>query len=241
MAVYLLSLGRHLGYPPQRLQQFATIGMLLDIGKLFVDRALLTKTGPLEAEEVRAVQRHVQLGLEALTPDGDLQQNIVDGIAQHHERVDGSGYPKGLNSDTIGMEGKLAAIVDSFAAMTSPRTYAPVMTAYQAMRELYRQTGSHFQESLVDKFVQAVGMFPVGSVVQLSGGEIAAVVRHNRHRRLEPCVLVLTDKDRQVLDSPFEMDLLTQGQLSVEQKRSRIARALAPGEFDIDLSSFYLG
>lgn len=240
VAVYLLTLGRHLGYPPPRLVQFATIGLLLDIGKLFVDRALLSKAGPLTEAELRAVQKHVELGLAALAPSGDLDQTIIDGIAQHHEWFDGNGYPNGLKADDIGMEGRLAAIADSFTAMTSPRPYAPSLTAYHAMRELYRQAGTHYQESLVDKFVQAVGIFPVGAMVELSGGEIAVVVRHNRHRRLEPCVLVLTDSNRQRLASPFEMDLLTQQQLSVEHKLTRIARAVPPGEFDLDLSGLYL-
>jgi hypothetical protein len=124
--------------------------------------------------------------------------------------------------------------------MTSPRTYAPVMTAYQALRELYRHAGTHFQESLIDKFVEAIGIFPVGAMVELSSGEVAVVVRHNRQRRLEPCVLVLTDRDRKPLDSPFEIDLLTQAHLSVEHKLNRIARALQPGEFEFDLSELYL-
>ena len=240
VAVYLLTLGRHLGYPPPRLVEFATIGMLLDIGKLFVDRALLSKAGRLSEEELRAVQQHVQLGLAALAPAGELSQTIVDGIAQHHERIDGSGYPNALLGSAISMEGKMAAIADSFTAMTSPRTYAPVMTAYQALRELYRQAGTHFQESLIDRFVEAIGIFPVGAMVELSSGEVAVVVRHNRQRRLEPCVLVLTGKDRQLLDSPFEIDLLTQAHLSVDHKLARIARALQPGEFDFDLSELYL-
>jgi HD-GYP domain-containing protein (c-di-GMP phosphodiesterase class II) len=241
VAVYLLTLGRHLGYPPPRLVKFATIGLLLDIGKLFVDRALLSRTGPLTAVELGEVQKHVELGLAALTPSGELDQAIVDGIAQHHEWIDGSGYPNGLKGDAISMEGRLAAIADSFTAMTSPRTYAPPLTAYQAMRELYRQAGTHYQESLVDKFVQAVGIFPVGAMVELSGGEIAVVVRHNQHRRLEPCVLVLTDGNRNRLNSPLEIDLLTQAQLSVEHKLTRIARAVPPGELDLDVSGLYLG
>jgi HD-GYP domain-containing protein (c-di-GMP phosphodiesterase class II) len=241
VAVYLLTVGRHLGYPPPRLVQFATIGLLLDIGKLFVDRELLSRAGPLSNEEIGAVRRHVELGLAALTPSGELDQIIVDGIAGHHERIDGTGYPKRLAGDDISMEGRLAAIADGFTAMTSPRAYAPSLTAYQAMRELYRQAGSHYQESLVDKFVQAVGIFPVGSLVELSGGEIAVVVRHNRYRRLEPCVLVLTDDTRQQLDMPYEIDLLTQAQLSVEHKLTRIGRAIAPGECDLDTAGLYIG
>ncbi len=239
-AVYLLTFGRHLGYPPPRLVMFAMIGLLLDIGKLFVDRALLDKAGPLAEDELVEVQKHVELGLAALSSSGDLDPPIIDGIAQHHEWVDGTGYPNGLAGTAIGMEGKLAAIVDSFTAMTSPRAYAPSLTAYQAMRELYRHAGTHFQESLIDKFVQAVGIFPVGSIVELSGGELAVVVRQNQQRRLEPCVLVLTDGERRRLEAPQEIDLLTQSQLSIEHKLTRISRSVPPGEVHLDLSQLYL-
>jgi hypothetical protein len=77
--------------------------------------------------------------------------------------------------------------------------------------------------------------------VELSGGEIAVVVRHNRYRRLEPCVLVLTDDTRQQLEMPYEIDLLTQAQLSVEHKLTRIGRAIAPGECNLDTAGLYIG
>lgn len=241
VAVYLLAMGRQLGYPPRRLLEFATIGLLLDVGKLFVDRAILTKTGPLTEDELRTVQRHVELGLEALAPEKTLPESVVMGLAQHHERLDGTGYPKQLKDTEISMEGRLAAIADGFAAMTSVRPYAPVLTAYQAMQELYRRSGTFYQESLVDKFVEAVGVFPIGSLVELSSGEVAVIVRHNRQRRLEPCVLVITDRHRVPLDAPFEIDLLSQRQLSVEHKLVRLARALPHGEVDFDLGALYLG
>jgi HD-GYP domain-containing protein (c-di-GMP phosphodiesterase class II) len=240
VAVYLLALGRQLGYPPVRLMEFATIGLLLDVGKLFVDRAILTKAGALTEQEVRDVQRHVELGLEAMAPESTLAESVVAGLAQHHERLDGLGYPNGLKETEISMEGRLAAIADGFAAMTSERPYAPVLTAYQAMQELYRRTGTFYQESLVDKFVEAVGVFPIGSLVELSSGEIAVVVRHNRQRRLEPCVLVITDRTRALLETPFEIDLLSQRQLSVEHKLTRLARALPASEVDFDLGALYL-
>ena len=240
VAVYLLALGRLLGYPPKRLMEFATIGLLLDVGKLFVDRAILTKAGTLTELELRDVQRHVELGLEALAPESNLSESVIAGLAQHHERLDGTGYPHGLKDLEISMEGRLAAIADGFAAMTSERPYAPVMTAYQAMQELYRRSGSFYQESLVDKFVEAVGVFPIGSLVELSSGEIAVIVRQNRQRRLEPCVLVITDRNRAPLDTPFEIDLMSQRQLSVEHKLIRLARALPAGEVDFDLGALYL-
>jgi HD-GYP domain-containing protein (c-di-GMP phosphodiesterase class II) len=241
VAVYLLMLGRHLGYPPDRLAELATTGLLLDVGKLFVDAALLRKAGPLSEDEFFKVQRHVDLGLEALTRAGALPTGVYDGIAQHHERMDGSGYPRRLAGNAITIEGRMAAIADSFAAMTSPRPYAQPMSAYQAMRTLFSLSGRCFQESLVEKFVQAVGIFPTGALVELNTGEIAVVIRHNRERRLEPRVLVLTGVDRKPLAAPQELDLMMQKQLALEHGWRRIRQGLPVGAYGLDVSQFYLG
>jgi hypothetical protein len=120
----------------------------------------------------------------------------VEGIAQHHEHLDGSGYPKGLKGDEIGAYGRMAAIADSFAALIAARSYANASAPQDALMNLYEWGGSSFDEPLVEQFVQAIGLFPVGSLVELSSGEVAVVLAQNRLRRLEPRVQVLTGADK---------------------------------------------
>jgi HD-GYP domain-containing protein (c-di-GMP phosphodiesterase class II) len=241
VAVYLLSFARHLGFAPAELVQMATIGLLLDVGKIYIDQALLRRAGPLTPEERARVEQHVGVGVDALQGAGSLSATVLDAIAQHHERVDGTGYPRQLNLEAISFHGRMAAIADSFAAMTSRRAYAPAMAPFEAMKVLYAEAGAKFHAPLVEQFVQAVGIFPTGALVELSSGEVAVVVCHNRVRRLEPRVLVVTDATRRRLDVPFELDLMTQSQPAVGVKPVRIDRGLAEGSYGLDLGALYAG
>lgn len=239
VALYLVALGRHIGFPKSELNSLGMIGMLADTGKTKVPRNLLEKPGMLTPAEFAIVKEHVQLGLDALTKEMALPRAVSQGIAQHHERLDGSGYPRGLKDEQISIYGKMAAISDSFAALITPRPYASPSAPQDAMMNLYEWAGSSFHEPLVEQFVQAVGVFPVGSLVELSNGEVAVVVAHNRIRRLEPRVLVLTTPEKEALATPIERDLL---QITREGRKSvRIVRGLPTGSYGLKLRDYYLG
>ncbi len=238
VAVYLLQLGRHLGFPPEQLGNLGAIGLLLDLGKIKVDRDLLLKRGKLTPPEFMQVKRHVELGLVALEESGNVHPDVRDGIAQHHERLDGSGYPAGLSATQIGIYGRMAAVADSFAALTSLRPYAAALPAYDALKILYVQSGTHYHAPLVEQFVQAIGVFPAGSLVELSSGEVATVLAHNRVRRLEPRVLVLTDPAKNPIHEPMPLDLLLQPK-AADGSDIKIVRGLPTGAYGLDLRQFY--
>ncbi|MEZ5728792.1 MAG: HD-GYP domain-containing protein [Burkholderiaceae bacterium] len=201
VALYMVALGRHLGLPKEELAKLGMVGILADVGKTRVPRALLEKPGMLTDDEYAIVKEHVRLGIEALRESFEPDPEVEAGIAQHHERLDGSGYPRGLKGDEIGLFGRIAAIADSFAAMITPRSYANPTAAQDALMNLFEWAGSSFHEPFAEQFVQAVGIFPTGSFVELSTGEVAIVLAHNRVRRLEPKVLVLTWPDKRPLDA----------------------------------------
>ncbi len=232
VALYLIALGRHLGLPRRELAHLGTVGMLADIGKSLLPQALLEKPGMLTPSEHNVVKEHVRLGLEALHRDMRLARPVEEGIAQHHERLDGSGYPKGLRGDEIGIYGRMAAIADSFAALIAVRAYANASAPQDALMNLYEWAGTSFDESLVEQFVQAIGLFPVGSLVELSTGEVAVVFAHNRVRRLEPRVIVLTGADKSQAAAPFERDLRA-GAKHREHGPVRIVRGLADGAYGL--------
>jgi HD-GYP domain-containing protein (c-di-GMP phosphodiesterase class II) len=238
VAIYLLQLGRHLGFPPEQLANLGAIGLLLDLGKIKVDRELLLRNGKLSPAEFGKVKQHVALGLAALEDSGNVDQDVKDGILQHHERLDGSGYPNGLAGAMISIYGRMAAVADSFAALTSQRPYAPPLPAYDALKVLYAQAGTHYHAPLVEQFVQAIGVFPAGSLVELSSGEVATVLAHNRVRRLEPRVLVLTDANKQPIHEPQPLDLLLQPK-AADGTDIKIVRGLPSGAYDLDLRQFY--
>ncbi len=238
VALYLVALGRHLGFPLGELSNLGMIGMLADVGKTRLPNALLEKPGMLAPAEYNIIKEHVRLGLDALSSSMKLAPAIIEGIAQHHERLDGTGYPKGLRGGEIGIYGRMSAIADSFAALITARAYANACAPQDALMNLYEWAGTSFHEPLVEQFVQAVGIFPVGSFVELSTGEVAAVLAHNRVRRLEPRVIVLTAPDKTPLAEPFERDLLQRARPS-DGGRIRIVRGLAAGAYGLKLRDYY--
>lgn len=240
VGVYLLALGRHLGYPKAQLGQLGTMGLLLDLGKTAVPRTLLEKPGRLTDSEFALVKRHVELGLEVLDASArSLDTDVLEGIGQHHERLNGGGYPHGLAGDDIGIYGRMAGIADCFAALTSPRPYAETLSVSEAMMRLYEWSGELFAPPLVEKLVQAIGVFPVGSLVELSTGEVAVVIRHNKVRRLQPTVLVIADPEKRPMSRFQTIDLLTAG--DARGGGIRVRRGLPNGAYGLDTNACYLG
>ena len=189
VAMCLVALGRHLGLPRRELAHLGTI-VLADVGKARCCRRRCSKPGMRRPQSTTS-SRARATGPEALHRDMRLAQPVEQGIAQHHERLDGTGYPKGLRGEEIGVFGRMAAIADSFAALIAVRAYANASAPQDALMNLYEWAGTSFDEPLVEQFVQAIGLLPVGSLVELSTGEVSRPA-HNRVRRLEPRVMVLT-------------------------------------------------
>lgn len=239
VALYLVALGRHLGYPKHELGYLGQIGMLADIGKTKLPRAILEKPGMLSPAEFELVKEHVNLALHVLANGPQLPDAVMTGIAQHHERMNGSGYPNGLKGGKISIYGKMAAIADSFAALITPRAYANASAPQDALMNLYEWSGTSFHEPMVEQFVQAIGVFPVGSMIELTTGEIGVVVAHNRIRRLEPKVLILSNPDKSALAQPVERDLFKESKAK-NSKPLRITRGLPAGAFGFKLRDYYL-
>ena len=208
VAVNLVAFGRHLGYPKEQLSQLGMVGLLLDVGKIKLPRELLEKHERLTADEFELIKEHVDLGMSILEETPNIHPDVLEGIAQHHERMNGSGYPRNLMGDKISTFGRMGAIADTYAAVTKPRPYAEVISPHHALQMLSTWSGSQFQGDMVEQFIQSIGVFPVGSMVELSTGEVAVVVTHSKFKRLRPKVLVLTEADKTFCVNPSTRDLL---------------------------------
>lgn len=239
VSVYLTSFGRHLGFPKAQLSHLAQVGLLLDIGKIRLPREILEKQGRLSDEEFEQAKAHVAHGLEILAETPDFDAQVLSGIEQHHERMNGTGYPKGLVGDEISIFGRMAGIVDCFAALTNHRPYAAAVSSYEALRNITGWGGDFFHEALVQQFVSSVGVFPVGSLIELSSGEVAIVVEHSKVRRLKPRVLIVTGPDKTPTTFPTMVDLLYDPKMGGEAPPF-IKRGLAPGAYGLNLHDFYL-
>lgn len=233
-SIWTVSLGRQLGFPQSDLNKLALGGLLLDIGKTKVDQAILNKTSRLSDQEMNHVYEHVQYSLDLLQESGNCDPDVLNMIAGHHERHNGKGYPNGLAGDEIPVFARIAAIADCYDAITNNRQYAKAISPSSAIKLLYKWKDIDFQGELVEEFIQAVGIYPTGTLVELSSGEIAIVVAESRVRRLKPKVLILLDSDKKPSTETRSIDLSQAGQALT------IVKSLEPGAFDLDMTSISL-
>jgi HD-GYP domain-containing protein (c-di-GMP phosphodiesterase class II) len=235
VAVFLLCFGRHLGLPKGLLVILGTAGLMQDVGKLRLPRPLLEKRTPLTPAERETLKAHVKHSIDILESSHNASSVLIEIVAQHHERFDGSGYPNGLKGDEITMLGAMSGIVDTYAAMTSSRPYREPAMPQHALRQLYAWRGTLFNPGLVEKFIQCVGIFPVGSLVELNTGEVAIVMAHSQVRRLKPRLMLILDHTRQPYSAPIVMDLLNDPP-TPSGEPYRIVRGLQP---DVQSSALY--
>ncbi|MBL8519781.1 MAG: HD-GYP domain-containing protein [Betaproteobacteria bacterium] len=236
VAVSLVAFGRHLGYPKEQLSQLGMVGFLLDVGKVKLPKQILEKNARLSPAEYSIMREHVKLGLDILADMPLMHPGIVEGVAQHHERLDGSGYPGALRGDQISVFGRMAAIADTYAALTRERPYAEAVSPHEALQKLSNWGGTQFQMEMVEQFIQSIGVFPVGSLVELSNGDVAVVVTHNKHKRLRPKVLVIADGNKHLRDAPVMLDLI----YDVSDRPVYIRRGLPANAYGIDAREFYI-
>ncbi|MEQ1516867.1 MAG: HD-GYP domain-containing protein [Usitatibacteraceae bacterium] len=235
VAVNLVAFGRHLGYPKAELSQLGMLGLLLDVGQIKLPRDLLEKNERLTADEFETIKEHVDLGLAVLSETPNIHPDVMEGIAQHHERMNGSGYPRNLMGEKISTFGRMAAIADTYAAVTKPRPYADVISPHHALQMLTTWSGSQFQADMVEQFIQSIGVFPVGSMVELSTGEVAIVVTHSKFKRLRPKVLILTEPNKAIRTHPSTLDLL----YDVSDSPVYIRAGLPSKAYGIDPRDYY--
>jgi hypothetical protein len=161
----------------------------------------------------------------------------MDILRTHHERHDGSGYPGALAGNVIPITGRMLGIIDSYDAMVSARPYRAALTRYQALRQIYAARDTLFQAEMVEQFQVCLGVYPTGSLVELSTGEVAVVMAQNQVRRLRPRVVILTAPDKQPTQDFRQLDLM---RLNNDRAPIDIVRSLAAGDFNIDASALFL-
>ena len=239
VAIWCSVIGRQIGLPKKELTQLSMGGMLLDIGKLKIPSAILNKKQQLSEREFALMKKHVDLSLKmAKDSSRVMPQAVIDMIASHHERFDGSGYPQSIKGTQIPLYARIAAIADCYDAITSQRVYAKPITHALAIKQMYEWRGFDFQPELIEAFIQAVGVYPTGTLVELTSGEVGIVVKENRGKRLRPQVLVILDAEKNQYIDFREMDLASateEGNSNIE-----IAKTLEPGAHGLDPETLYI-
>jgi HD-GYP domain-containing protein (c-di-GMP phosphodiesterase class II) len=227
--------GRHLGFEVNEIEELALGGMLLDLGKIKLPPELLTKKGQISPAEAAVIKKHVDYSVRILAKSKGISTNVMRMVATHHERANGNGYPQGIENKDIPIYGRIAGIVDSYDAMTTPRPYIEkTMSPNEAINELYKLRDSSFQSELVEQFIQTVGLYPTGSLVELNSGAVAVVLEVNDLKRLFPTVMIVLNSEKEPVED-FETVNLAESQTGLIVKK-----ALPTGAFGINIEELFI-
>lgn len=238
-SVWGIAFARHLGLDRQALYEIGLGCMLFDVGKTRLPTTLLMKPQSLTPTEIHVVRNHVDYSVAILENSDGITRRIIEMVHSHHERFDGSGYPDKLKGNQIPTFAKIAGMVDCYDAITSIRPYSKQRSPYEAVREIYTWRNTLFQTEVVEQFMQVVGAFPTGSLVELNSGAVGIVVSQNEARRLRPKIMVVLDERKKRLRNFETIDLLNNNELEKVEKLW-IDKCLEPGAYGVDPQELYL-
>ncbi|MCH1640175.1 HD-GYP domain-containing protein [Paenibacillus timonensis] len=210
VCVYTLLLGQLHGYTKDELTVLGLGALLHDIGKTKLPLELLTKPSRLTDEEFEMIKRHPDFGFKMLKDEPGIPLLSAHCAYQHHEKIDGSGYPRGIRGNEIHEYARWIAITDAYDAMTTHRSYRKAMLPHQALEVLYTGCGHWYEKPKLELFRDRVAIYPIGMTVRLSTGETGVVSRIHGHMPQRPVVRVLTDPRGEDIRSPYEVDLSIQ-------------------------------
>ncbi|RAW19600.1 MULTISPECIES: HD-GYP domain-containing protein [Paenibacillus] len=209
VCVYTLVLGVASGYTRQQLMEIGLGALLHDIGKTQIAPEILHKPAKLSDEEFKIIQQHTTYGHRILKDEPGIPLLAAHCALQHHERIDGSGYPFGLKDKEIHEYAKWLALADSYDAMTTNRVYKQALLPHQAVEVLYTGSGTLYEQRMLEKFRDCVAIYPLGISVTLSTGEVGVVAAIHSRVPQRPRIRVLKDAYGQTLSAPYEIDLST--------------------------------
>ncbi|MTI48999.1 MAG: HD-GYP domain-containing protein [Firmicutes bacterium] len=205
VAVLSIIVGIEMQYNKEKLTHLATGAILHDLGKTYVPKEVLLKPGKLTSEEFEVIKNHSEKGYEYLK-DNMYVSSISRVIAlQHHERVDGTGYPRGISGDEINECAKIVAVADVYDALVSDRPYRQALSPNEAIEYIMGASGTHFDYKVAQAFIKMIVPYPEGTLVRLSNGDIAVVTKTNPKFSLRPKVRVVMRNGKAVENSTIDL------------------------------------
>jgi HD-GYP domain-containing protein (c-di-GMP phosphodiesterase class II) len=231
-----IAFGRHMGLNKKGLQTLAMGLLLMDVGKAKLPRELLTKQTALTSEEILEMQKHVEYSVGILKKTEGVNENIINIALTHHERYDGSGYPNKLVGVQTPIYGRIAGIIDCYDAMTTSTPYRKAISEHAALQNIYNLRDQYFQQELVEQFLQCMGVYPTGSLVELSTGEVGIILSQNVTQRLKPKIMMVLDDQKKQYGEKRIVDLAEQSDDS-SGLPLHITRGVDQGEYDVDIAN----
>ncbi len=237
VCVYSIVMGRLLGFDNLKLENLGTCGLLHDLGKMAIPDEILNKTGKLTIEETDIIRSHTTEGRNILMSGRNIFSGTVDVAYGHHENLDGTGYPRGLEGHQLNLNCKIVSVVDKYDAIISDKLYRPAGDHLSAMTILNKLAGGNkIDAELTSSFTSHLGIYPPGSIVELSSGEIGIVLESNPGQRLRPQIMLVRDANKAETLSFVDISEKTQDD---KGRPYRIAAVHRPGAFGIDLGQYY--
>jgi HD-GYP domain-containing protein (c-di-GMP phosphodiesterase class II) len=239
VSINMMAFASFLAFPKQEIKEMGLAGLLQDIGKIRIPPRILHKKTKLSNVEFEMVKLHLDETLRILNNTQDISPLIVSIIAQHHERINGKGYPNKLMGETISLTSQIAGLIDTYCAITTERCYAPKLTNLNALDEIHSLRGLDFSNEVVDQLIQFFGIYPVSTLVELNTGEVAVVIQQNQVRRLQPRVMVILAADKTPNAYPATLDLL-HAPTTPKGEQYKIVKGIPPDSYGINLNDFYI-
>lgn len=230
-------LGRHLNLSEANLNNVGLCGMMHDMGKMRVPLEILNKPGKLDPDEMEIMQSHPLLGYELLRSSPGMYYGAVESAYSHHERLDGSGYPRRINRTSLSLFTKIVTIVDMYDAITSDRVYQKGRTHLEATHIMSNLVDVQLERDLVIKFIECIGVYPPGAVVMMTNRAVAIVVEVNEVLKLRPKVMLLLDEDHYpVPDQVIDLSLMPTDDYGNVYTIKGIINA---EQYNIDIAKYY--
>ena len=238
VCILAIAFGRHLRLTESELGVLGICGLLHDVGKMKVPQEILDKPGALTEEEFSIIKQHTVDGHRLLTETVNtvVHSMAKDVVLNHHERPDGSGYPRGLDAGGISEFSRIIAVVDAYDAITSNRCYSRAKSPVEAQKIIFENRGKQFDEEIALEFIKAIGPYPPGTIVELRNGMVGIVLTGKHKFRHLPTVVILRDQNKNTMDErTVELHLTDSDELS---KEFLIRKTLTDGQHGIYLKDY---
>ncbi len=231
-SILSVAFGRFIGLPKDELVKLAVCALMHDVGKLQVPTEILNNPGSLSEQEKKLMQMHPLNSRNLLMSAGKFFSPAVDVSYTHHERLDGSGYPRGLIATQISPFSRIIAIIDSYDAMITRQVFRDEFTPFETLKYLNSNKVTKFDDQLVKLFIKMIGVFPIGSIVELTSGQIGIVITSNREDNLRPKILLMLDQQKMAM----ERTIINLARSNVDKlgRPLKIAKTLRKGDYGID-------
>ena len=237
VCVLSLILGRYLGLDDKQLTELGIGALLHDIGETVIPPELLAKKGELTTAETSVIHSHTNHGVKILQKIKGIPKSALYIARDHHERANGSGYPNKLLNSRLDLFTKIVIIADVYDTATSGHHGSAPMSTSTALKKFYELRGSHFDSGLVEKFIQCLGIYPIGSVVEFKSGEAGIVISADPKTRLSPSVLMVRDQKQRPIARPKVVNLASFHK-ERDKELFKINGVIKPEKYNINVRNY---